>query len=588
MGLGTNLKILKINIRYFSQLFLSYVLLILVAIGGLSIVTVSFVKQYVERQTIQNLTRQLTYINHILLHSDQPHILDQVLKDIYTGQGYDFRLTMIAKNGTVFFDSSKAVYLMDNHNNRPEVIDAKQHGIGASIRYSQTLNKKLVYVAKKAENGDFHRLALPINYLQDELGRIRQKIVLYTMTIFGFCLLFTFLMSHWISAPLTGAINTLNDIKNRNFKRIQFKRSSVKEINNLNLSLVEVSDNISQFIGEISREKEKKDIILNNMINGLIVVDQHLDIRLLNKAAFQLFFDLSETNQTLHLSDFPIIFTFANEIMKNADVDPIEIEHNNGKTILISGSIYSDAEEPQGILIAQDITKLKRLESTRQKFVANVSHELKTPITIIRSMFETILASKEKEIDIPVDLLQKGMRNTDRLNQIIDELLQLSKLETTGGEIEKERTNLNAICENVFQQCLPKANEKNIKLISENNDQVLLCNSNLLIQALKNLVENAIKYSSDNTIITIAHVLKTNENKVVIHVIDQGPGIEEKHIHRLFQRFYRIDNARSRQMGGTGLGLAIVKHISQSHGGQAYVESIIGKGSTFTIEIPYA
>ena len=361
----------------------------------------------------------------------------------------------------------------------------------------------------------------------------------------------------------------------------------MKEINNLNLSLVKVSDNISQFIGKISREKEKKDIILNNMINGLIVIDQHLDIRLLNKAAFQLFFDLSETNQTLHLSDFPIIFTFANEIMKNADVDPIEIEHNNGKTILISGYIYSDAEEPRGILIAQDITKLKRLESTRQKFVANVSHELKTPITIIRSMFETILASKEKEMDIPVDLLQKGMRNTDRLNQIIDELLQLSKLETTGGEIEKEKANLNSITENVFQQCQPKANEKNIKLISENNDQVLFCNSNLLTQALKNLVENAIKYSSDNTTILIAHELNTNENKVIIQVIDQGPGIEEKHIHKLFQRFYRIDNARSRQMGGTGLGLAIVKHISQSHGGQAYVKSDLGKGSTFTIEIPY-
>ena len=587
MGLDTNLKTLKINIRYFTQLFFSYVLLLFVAIGGLSFLTVSFVKQYVERQTIQNLTEQLTYINHILMHSNKPHILDQVLKNIYTGHGYDFRLTMIADNGTVFFDSSKAVHLMDNHKNRPEVIEAQQNGIGSSIRYSQTLNKKLVYVAKRTENGDFHRLALPINYLHDELGRIREKIVLYTMTIFGFCLLFTFLMSHWISAPLTGAINTLNDIKNRNFKRIQFKRSSVKELNNLNLSLVKVSDNISQFIGKISREKEKKDIILNNMINGLIVIDQHLDIRLLNKAAFQLFFDLSETNQTLHLSDFPIIFTFANEIMKNADVDPIEIEHNNGKTILISGSIYSDAEEPRGILIAQDIKKLKRLESTRQKFVANVSHELKTPITIIRSMFETILASKEKEMDIPVDLLQKGMRNTDRLNQIIDELLQLSKLETTGGEIEKEKANLNSITENVFQQCQPKANEKNIKLISENNDQVLFCNSNLLTQALKNLVENAIKYSSDNTTILIAHELNTNENKVIIQVIDQGPGIEEKHIHKLFQRFYRIDNARSRQMGGTGLGLAIVKHISQSHGGQAYVKSDLGKGSTFTIEIPY-
>ena len=246
--------------------------------------------------------------------------------------------------------------------------------------------------------------------------------------------------------------------------------------------------------------------------------------------------------------------------------------------------MYTEGEDPRGILTAQDITQLKRLESTRQKFVANVSHELKTPITFIRSMFETLLSAKEKNIDLSIELIQKGVRHTDRLNQIIDDLLQLSKLETTGGEIEKEPSNLQAIMDIVMQQCQDPADNKQIQLISKSNDRNILCNANLLGQALKNLVENAIKYSPEKTTVTMSNT--ETSSHIEIHVSDEGPGIQDKHIAKLFQRFYRIDTARSRQMGGTGLGLAIVKHIAQSHGGQSTVASILEKGTVFTISLP--
>ena len=283
-------------------------MLLIVAIGGLSFLTVSFVKQYVETQAIKSLSRQLTYIDHIMLHSKKPHALDEVLNQMYATEGYDFRFTMIAQNGTVFFDSEKPIHLLDNHLDRPEVNDAINQGFGSSIRFSKTIQKKLVYVAKTSEKGDIHRLALPMNYLKDELGRISQRIIVYTVAIFVFCLLLTFLMSRWIAAPLKWAIKTLHRIKNRKFEKIKPKPSFVKEINNVNRSLVEVSNNISQFIGKISREKEKKDIILNNMINGLLVIDVHLDIRVMNQASFELFFNLTQQNSTIHLSDYPTIF----------------------------------------------------------------------------------------------------------------------------------------------------------------------------------------------------------------------------------------------------------------------------------------
>ena len=240
------------------------------------------------------------------------------------------------------------------------------------------------------------------------------------------------------------------------------------------------------------------------MINGLVVVDQDLKILLLNRAAFNLCFNESDTTKHIELSEFIQLQTFVAALMNGEDMDPIEIEHENGKQVLISGSIYSDSESPRGILIAQDITRLKRLESTRQKFVANVSHELKTPITLIRSTVETILNAKEKGIDISDDMLIKGLHHTDRLNNIIDDLLHLSRLETTGGKIEKTETKVKTIFDNVDQQCQSKAVENEIRLDFEVDDKLVInANANLLTQAIKNLVDNAIKYSPENTTVRL-------------------------------------------------------------------------------------
>jgi len=580
---GISLKTLTLNIRYFTQLFLSYVLTLLVAVVGLSLLTGAHFKGYIEKTTIQNLSRQLGYLE-LLQTSSQQQISD-ALQIVQSLTDYSLRLTIINQNGQVFYDSENNTSYMDNHLNRPEVISAKNSGFGSAIRYSKTLNKTLVYVAKKTTSGQIYRLSIPVNYINSEWGRLSKTFAVYTLIIFIFCLLVTYFMSRWISAPLKWTAKTLRRINEHKFEKVKPKRSIVKEINTVNDRLLEVSTNISNYIQKVSKEKEKQDIILNNMINGIVVVNNSLDILLLNKAARTLCFDNCSSKAKINLKRYPKVNAYLKNLMNGKPIEPIEIETSEQKQVLIIGSIYKESEEPRGILIAQDITRLKRLESTRQKFVANVSHELKTPITLIRTMVETILNSKQKGIEIPNDLLNRALQHTDRLNSIIDDLLHLSKLETGSGNLTLAATPLNHIYDIVEQQCFSKAQKKNIDLhFSPTNDQIINCNANLMIQALKNLVDNAIKYSSEDTSVSVNFEIKT---KLITFVVkDEGPGIEKAHVPKLFQRFYRVDTARSRQMGGTGLGLAIVKHIAQVHNGRAYVESEVGVGTSFYIEIP--
>ena len=453
---------MTLNIRYFTQLFLSYVLTLLVAVVGLSFLTGSHFKGYIETTTIQNLTRQLGYLESLkVTNSNQ---ISNALQTVQSLTDYSLRLTIIKQNGQVFYDSENNSTTMDNHLNRPEVISAKDAGFGSAIRYSKTLGKTLVYVAKKTGEGQIYRLAIPVNYINSEWGRLSKTFGVYTLIIFIFCLLVTYFMSRWISAPLKWTAKTLRRINEHKFEKVKPKRSIVKEINTVNDRLLEVSTNISSYIQKVSKEKEKKDIILNNMINGLVVVNDSLDILLLNKAARYLCFEESSESTPIKLERHPQIFAYLKNLMGNKSVEPIEIVTTDQKQVLIIGSIYTESEEPRGILIAQDITRLKRLESTRQKFVANVSHELKTPITLIRTMVETILNSKEKGIEIPNELLNRALQHTDRLNSIIDDLLHLSKLETGSGTLTLEATPLNHIYDVVEQQCLSKAQKKKIAL----------------------------------------------------------------------------------------------------------------------------
>ena len=277
---ATSLKTLTLNIRYFTQLFLSTIIILAVAIGSILMLTSHHLKEYVVDKTIQQLTRQLHYIERQMATPN--HSLSTMMAGIHQLNDDELRLTIISPTGAVVYDSASQGAPMDNHSNRPEVQQAKANGIGSAIRFSATLDKSLVYVAKQTPT-NILRLAVPIRTIEADLGNITQALALYTGLIFLLCLLVTYFMSRWISAPLKWTAKTIRRINERKFEKVNPKPSFIREINHLNIRLVEMADNISTFIQKISKEKEKKDIILNNMINGLVVVDDALTVLLVKK-----------------------------------------------------------------------------------------------------------------------------------------------------------------------------------------------------------------------------------------------------------------------------------------------------------------
>jgi two-component system phosphate regulon sensor histidine kinase PhoR len=234
-----------------------------------------------------------------------------------------------------------------------------------------------------------------------------------------------------------------------------------------------------------------------------------------------------------------------------------------------------------------DVTALRRLETVRRDFVANVSHELKTPITSIKGFVETLLDTRERDAQETERFLGIVLRQADRLNAIIEDLLNLSRIErdAEAGDIALEQGALRAVVAAALQSCETQAQTRGIRLVSECDAGLAAWfNGALLEQALVNLIDNAIKYSPAGAEVRVEAA--EQDGSVVIRVRDWGSGIEAKHLPRLFERFYRVDKARSRKLGGTGLGLAIVKHIAQAHKGQVFVESAPGAGSTFSLHFP--
>ncbi|MEA3386715.1 MAG: ATP-binding protein, partial [Thermodesulfobacteriota bacterium] len=255
------------------------------------------------------------------------------------------------------------------------------------------------------------------------------------------------------------------------------------------------------------------------------------------------------------------------------------------------GTLLRDAEGNQigALIVLNDVTRLLKLEKIRREFVANVSHEIKTPITAIKGFVETL---RDGALENPEDaerFLEIIGKHVDRLEAIIEDLLSLSRIEQETGreEVVLDEGRLKDLIETAIQVCKAGAMAKKIEIeLSCAEDMLAKIDPPLLEQAIVNLIDNAIKYSNDGGAVRVEALQR--ENEIIISVHDQGCGIEKKHLPRIFERFYRVDKARSRQMGGTGLGLAIVKHIAQTHGGRVAVESIPGKGSTFSIHLPKA
>ena len=584
--------------RLFWQIFPSYLLITLLSIFAVSWYASKSLRQFYQDQTAIELHAQANLFSKLVSYHLTPlnaTAVDALCKS--TGQSSTTRFTIILPSGMVIGDSIETPHQMDNHSNRPEIIEAMDGSIGRSMRYSQTLLEEMMYVATPLiHNKEFLavvRASLPITFIDKELKSIQVKMVIGGLIIASLAAGIGLFISRRISQPLEKMKEGADMFAGGNLTH----RLSVPE----SVEMASVADAMNQMaaqledrIKSIIDQRNEFETVLSSMLEGVIAVNNQACIVSMNQAAANWFEieDLAYQNPSIQ----EVIYNNALQRFITASLasnKPLQKDiilfKNDERILSVKSSPLLDAnQEKIGTLIMfRDVTQLRRLENMRSDFVANVSHEIRTPLTAIKGFVETLRygkVKKTKEIQHFLGIIQK---HVDRLNSIIDDLLTLSRIEH--GDQEKpillQEYKISDVFQSAAQICRSKADKKKINLdLMDNQGIIAYCDPHLLEQAVINLIDNAIKYSNNEGAIKI----KSDQigSEIIIEVQDQGIGIAQSHLPRLFERFYRVDKARSRNLGGTGLGLAIVKHIAQVHGGYVSVDSILGRGSTFSIHLP--
>jgi len=584
--------------RILWKLFSGYVVLILLSI---SIVGILISKQ-VEEETLSEIERSLylraTFLQNIALEllSNSSNIKIQGrIKNL--GKKIDTRFTVININGRVLADSQKDPKTMDNHGNRPEILAAHSHGQGITTRFSDTVKNNMMYYALAVMKDDkligYVRTSLPLSVIDERLSRIH-TLVLFAMSVsILVALLLGFFVARGFAKPLTAMTTIAENMSEGNYdQRISIDRKD--EIGSLAKALNKMAKNSSERLETIILEKNKLVAILAGMVEGVVAVDNNENIIHLNEAAKRILGISNKVDmdrkiwETTHLQEFCQIFSLAlneeTEIRKKYKT----VKKSKDQIVDVHASPFRDGSgELVGVVaVLYDVSELERLETIRKDFVANVSHELKTPITAARGLLETVIDDNEMSIENHRIFITKAMNQILRLSNIVTDLLSLSRLETVKMDLIRECIDLRDVVNDSIQALHPVSEEKRISIEYEEFDMSLevLGDREALFQSVNNLIDNAIKYNSKHGKVWLR--LYNEGKNAVLEVRDSGIGIETLEKHRIFERFYRIDKARSTQVGGTGLGLSIVKHTVLAHGGQLSVESFLGTGSTFKIFIP--
>ena len=523
-------------------------------------------------------------------------MVDRLSKEL--GKKISTRITVILSDGTVIGDSEENPQQMDNHAGRPEIAVALQGKTGTATRFSQTLQQNMLYVAIPAfEKGQVTgsiRTALSMSELERTLAKITWKLVGGGLAVAMIAALVALAVSRRISRPLGELQRGAESFAQGNLDH-PLPGSSVAEINGLAEAMNSMAAQLDERLRTVVQQRNEQEAVLASMIEGVIAIDTDQVILKINSAAGDLLNinpaiaagrRIGEMTRKVELHRF-----VAQALASN---NPIEAEltlpHQDEERYLQThGSPLrgADGQKIGALIVVHNVTRLRRLENLRRDFVANVSHELKTPITAIKGAVETLKDGAMDDPQAVKPFLEIAGRQTDRLNAIIEDLLALSRLEreAESAEIERTQQKLQPILESAVQACATESDELNIEIrVLCSETLIARVNAPLLEQAVVNLVSNAIKYSEKSDAVNVEGW--QDKNQVMIKVQDRGVGIAREHLPRLFERFYRVDAARSRAIGGTGLGLAIVKHIVQAHDGEVSVHSTPGEGSVFTISLP--
>jgi two-component system phosphate regulon sensor histidine kinase PhoR len=509
------------------------------------------------------------------------------------------RITVILPSGQVVADSDESPQAMDNHGDREELRQALAYGLGSSPRYSYTLKHDMLYVAARVQERGrvlgVVRAATAALDLDRDLAALEARVGLAGLVVALVAAAISLWVSRRISRPMEeirrGAEQLARgDLRHKLPIPASTEAAAVAEAMN------EMAAQLDARTQDVSRQRNEWEAILSSMVEGVLAIDAGERVIRVNQAGAALLGVDPEKAQGRMLQ----------EVVRNGELQRLAADvlgrqrpasaelsvltrEGQQRQFHAQGTVLGGPQDrPQGaLLVLHDITQLRRLESVRRDFVANVSHELRTPVTSIKGFVETLLDGAMHQPADNERFLRIIAAQTDRLQSIIDDLLALSRLEQ---DAEKEAiatvpAPVRKVLEAAAGICRLKADAKNIPLEIECHEGLSArINAALLEQAVLNLIDNAVKYSPAGQPVRIAAACA--EGELVISVEDHGCGIAREHLPRIFERFYRVDRARSRELGGTGLGLSIVKHIAQAHGGYAAVQSTVGEGSLFSIHLP--
>jgi two-component system phosphate regulon sensor histidine kinase PhoR len=504
------------------------------------------------------------------------------------GKAIEARITIVDRAGRVMGDSTLSqgeVRKIENHRDRPEIKTAFSEGYGQSRRFSTTAGLDMLYVAVRYQRADgigVVRVSKPLSQIDEAISKLLGFLVLGGLIALIIAAFISALTSHFMSKSLRSLVDYAHQMADGQRKPIPI--STGDELGGLASSINRMSEQIGHHLGILANERDRFEAVLEGMSEAVVALDEDRRITLVNQAGIAL---LGLDGQPLGRSlletiRIPELHKHIGELgLEEDSALEFELPGTHKKTVYA----HTKVQRSGGVVIVfTDVTEVRRLETVRRDFVANVSHELRTPVSIIRANAETLLVEAPDSGEPSVRFMESILGNAERLSRLISDLLDISRIESGGYKMEMHHIEAGEVLRRAANTMADRAKTKNLALAVESSQkQPVLADGRALDQIVLNLLDNAVKYTQEGGHIVVRAIRQNSD--VFIEVEDNGPGIKSQHRDRLFERFYRVDSGRSKEMGGTGLGLAIVKHLASAMGGNAGMRPARPRGSVFWISL---
>jgi two-component system phosphate regulon sensor histidine kinase PhoR len=604
---------------FFRRLFVPYLVLLFIAILSLGV----FAALRLHGTFMDSRELTLHEELHLVAQLIQPNLRPERIEDLRSqikalGEQLQCRITVIRGDGVVLADNWANPETMENHGQRPEVLSAANQGEALSERHSVTIHSDMLYMATKQQSPDglaFLRLAVRLSDLSRQLRLLYGGVAVVVLAALGGVGAISYYLARWHTAPIVELTDVAEAIARGDLNR-RSGSDERGEIGTLARATNTMADSIQQLVMQAESGKAELLAILGSMSDGVIATDVQQRIRLANDAAGKMFGFQSEQAvgkplwQVVRIDQ---MIKSADGVLRSGEAASIEGIGLAGRHLEVRMRRFPPQGEGRGLVVViHDITESVRYQEMRKEFVANVSHELRTPLTVIRGYAETLADGAMHDPVKGPEYLATIQRHTAQLTNLVNDLLALSRLEGQPDLPRLTNVDMAAVARRMTELLLPAAQQKSQTLVVLPGGQqvgsselvvgskesadcqlptantqlplMVVGNSDYLERAVANLIDNAIKYTPEGG--TIGVVARFEAGEVIVEVTDNGIGIPAEDMPRIFERFYRVDRSRSREMGGTGLGLSIVKHVAHVHGGSVEVDSAPGKGSTFRLKLP--